>query len=134
MDARPLVGVTLGDPAGVGPEIVVKALLADPKAKWEQPAVTTFRRNNHAVRTEGWRYIRYADGGEELYDHTKDPYEWTNLAKEAKYAAQKKELARVITDAMVSIAQTTADATIVIFEDIPKENWAQAGKLASEAD
>lgn len=48
--------------------------------------------------------------------------------------AQKKELARVITDAMVSIAQTTADATIVIFEDIPKENWAQSGKLASEAD
>jgi len=48
--------------------------------------------------------------------------------------AQKKELARVITDAMVSIAQTTADATIVVFEDIPKENWAQSGKLASEAD
>lgn len=48
--------------------------------------------------------------------------------------AQKKELARVITDAMVSIAQTTADATIVIFEDIPKENWAQAGKLASEPE
>lgn len=48
--------------------------------------------------------------------------------------AQKKELARVITDAMVNIAQTTADATIVIFEDIPKENWAQSGKLASEAD
>lgn len=48
--------------------------------------------------------------------------------------AQKKELARVITDAMVSIAQTTADATIVVFEDIPKENWAQSGKLASESD
>jgi 4-oxalocrotonate tautomerase len=49
-------------------------------------------------------------------------------------AAQKKELARVITDAMVSIAQTTADATIVVFEDIPRENWAQGGKLASEPD
>jgi 4-oxalocrotonate tautomerase len=48
--------------------------------------------------------------------------------------AQKKELARVITDAMVNIAQTTADATIVVFEDIPKENWAQSGKLASEAE
>ncbi len=46
--------------------------------------------------------------------------------------AQKKELARVITDAMVNIAHTTPDATIVIFEDVPKENWAQSGKLASE--
>jgi 4-oxalocrotonate tautomerase len=49
-------------------------------------------------------------------------------------AAQKRELARVITDAMVSIAQTTEDATIVIFQDVARENWAQGGKLASEAD
>lgn len=48
--------------------------------------------------------------------------------------AQKKELARVITDAMVNIAHTTADATIIVFEDIHRENWAQAGKLASEDD
>jgi 4-oxalocrotonate tautomerase len=46
--------------------------------------------------------------------------------------AQKRELARVITDAMVNIAQTTADATIVIFDDVARENWAQGGKLASE--
>jgi 4-oxalocrotonate tautomerase len=46
--------------------------------------------------------------------------------------AQKKELARVITDAMVNIAHTTSDATIIVFEDIPKENWAQSGLLASE--
>ena len=48
--------------------------------------------------------------------------------------AQKKELARVITDAMVNIAHTTADATIIVFEDIPRENWAQSGKLALEED
>jgi len=27
-----------------------------------------------------WRYIRYEDGSEELYDHRVDPDEWTNLA------------------------------------------------------
>jgi 4-oxalocrotonate tautomerase len=48
--------------------------------------------------------------------------------------AQKRELARVITDAMVNIAQTSADATIIVFDDIPKENWAQSGRLASEED
>ncbi|MEE8369645.1 MAG: tautomerase family protein [Dehalococcoidia bacterium] len=48
--------------------------------------------------------------------------------------AQKQELARVITEAMVNIAHTTPDATIVIFEDIPKENWAQSGKLTSDSE
>jgi 4-oxalocrotonate tautomerase len=48
--------------------------------------------------------------------------------------AQKRELARVITDAMVNVAHTTAEATIIVFEDIPRENWAQSGKLASEDD
>lgn len=46
--------------------------------------------------------------------------------------AQKEELARVITEAMVTIAHTTPEATIVVFEDIAKENWAQGGILASE--
>ena len=48
--------------------------------------------------------------------------------------AQKKELARVITDAMVNIAHTTPEATIVVFEDVLRENWAQSGVLASESD
>jgi 4-oxalocrotonate tautomerase len=46
--------------------------------------------------------------------------------------AQKQELARVITEAIVSIAQTTAEATIVIFQDVAKEDWAQGGVLASD--
>jgi len=46
--------------------------------------------------------------------------------------AQKAELARAITDAMVSITNTTPESTIIVFEDIPKENWAQSGKLASD--
>ena len=47
--------------------------------------------------------------------------------------AQKQELARVITEAIVSIAQTTPEATIVIFQDVAKESWAQGGVLASDA-
>ena len=46
--------------------------------------------------------------------------------------AQKAELARVITEAMVTIAHTTPEATIVIFDDIAKENWATGGVLASD--
>jgi arylsulfatase A-like enzyme len=75
-----------------GPSI--KPLLADAQAKWDRPAITTYHKDNHSLRSEGWRYIRYADGGEELYDETADPYEWTNLAGDPKYAAQKAELAK----------------------------------------
>lgn len=47
------------------------------------PAVTTHNPGNHGVKSERWRYIRYADGSEELYDHRTDPNEWTNLAQRA---------------------------------------------------
>ena len=39
------------------------------KTARKQVAISTLGQNNHAVRDERWRYIRYADGSEELYDH-----------------------------------------------------------------
>ena len=45
--------------------------------------------------------------------------------------AQKAELARVITEAMVTIAHTTPDSTIVVFREVAKEDWAQGGNLAA---
>ncbi len=71
-------------------------LLKDPQAPWSKPAITTHGRNNHAVRTARWRYIRYADGSEELYDHDADEMEWHNLADDPAYADVKRELARFL--------------------------------------
>ena len=68
-------------------------LLRDPSAAWDRPALTTHGRNNHSVRTERWRFIRYADGSEELYDHDADPMEWTNLAGNTDFAGVKEKLA-----------------------------------------
>lgn len=67
-------------------------LLRDPRSAWDFPAVTTHGFRNHTVRTEDWRYIRYADGSEELYDEAADPLEYTNLAGRSEYAARKEEL------------------------------------------
>lgn len=72
----------------------IRKLLENPSAAWETPAVTTHGYMNHAVRTEQWRYIRYANGDEELYDETKDPHEWTNLAKNPELAEVKAQLAK----------------------------------------
>jgi arylsulfatase A-like enzyme len=72
----------------------IRALLANPKAEWNRPALTTHGYQNHAVRTEKWRYIRYTDGGEELYDESQDPYEWKNLANQPEFMSIKRELAK----------------------------------------
>ncbi|MDO6821373.1 sulfatase-like hydrolase/transferase [Zobellia sp. 1_MG-2023] len=48
-------------------------------------AITTFGMNNHAVKSKQFRYIRYEDGTEELYDHKNDPNEFTNLANHPDY-------------------------------------------------
>lgn len=72
----------------------IAPLLHDVTAKWDRPALTTHGKQNHAVRSEKWRYIRYANGDEELYDEEQDPLEWKNLAGDANYASVKTELAK----------------------------------------
>lgn len=68
--------------------------LKDASAPRPWPAITTHGPNNHGIRTGRWRYIRYADGSQELYDMTADPNEWTNLAAEPRHAETLRELAR----------------------------------------
>jgi len=72
--------------------VSITKLLRDPNAAWDRPAITTHGYENHTVRTEAWRYIRYADGSEELYDEVSDPYEWNNIAGDPKNKAVKAEL------------------------------------------
>jgi 4-oxalocrotonate tautomerase len=53
---------------------------------------------------------------------------------EGRTHAQKQELARAITEAVANIAHTTAEATIVVFQDVRREDWAQGGTLASDEE
>ena len=59
--------------------------LKNSKAKRYWPAITTANQNNHAVVTDKWRFIQYADGSQELYNQQNDPNEWNNLALDGKY-------------------------------------------------
>ncbi|QGJ70094.1 Iduronate sulfatase [Planctomycetales bacterium 10988] len=72
------------------------SLVREPNASWEHPAVTIHGPGNVAVRDRKWRYIRYADGSEELYDHSQDPHEWENLAGREEFVEIKKHLSKAI--------------------------------------
>lgn len=90
---------TLNELCGLSPSgdldgISLVPLLRDSQHVRERPALTTHSPGNHTVRSEHWRYIRYADGGEELYNHQNDPHEWTNLAGRSEYASVKTDLAK----------------------------------------
>lgn len=71
-------------------------LLKNPSASWDHPVITTYLRGNHAVRDAHWRYIRYHDGTEELYDRDKDPNEWANIAAQPGAQKIKQRLARYL--------------------------------------
>ena len=81
----------------------LKPLLANKTGKWEGPnGVLTVvgnygveiptKKQNFSYRTKKWRYIRYSNGQEELYNHQNDSYEWNNLAMVKKYQSKKKNL------------------------------------------
>jgi len=71
-------------------------LMKDPEAAWNKTTLTTFGYKNYGVRSERYRYIVYADGSEELYDHAKDKWEWDNLAGNSDYAEVIEQLRKSI--------------------------------------
>jgi arylsulfatase A-like enzyme len=44
------------------------------------------------IRSQDFRYVLWADGFEELYDHREDPHEWNNLVNNEDYQQIKMEL------------------------------------------
>ena len=78
-------------PAGLDGESLAP-LLVDPAAARSSPALTSRQGRHHAIRTDRWRYIRYADGTEELYDHESDPTEWRNLSANPAHSETMRQL------------------------------------------
>ncbi len=103
---------TLCDLAGLekpshvrGPSLV--PLLRNVDADWNHVAVCTHGRGNHAAIDRRFRYIRYAGGGEEVYDMKNDPHEWSNLASRSEFAAVKTRLSQTMPDSSEEVKPTS---------------------------
>ncbi|WP_203257114.1 sulfatase [Hyunsoonleella ulvae] len=72
------------------------AMMQNDEGLSEARAITTFGMNNHAIKMNGYRYIQYEDGKEELYDHSNDPNEWANVAGNSEYKETIKELKKLL--------------------------------------
>ncbi|MDO6602842.1 sulfatase [Arenibacter palladensis] len=87
---------TLLELAGLSPKndldgVSLVPLLENSDLEWDHLPIMTMGQGNHAVRSKRWRYIRYKDGTEELYDHNSDPWEWKNLAADDTFLSVIQE-------------------------------------------
>lgn len=113
LDVFPTLAHLLGVPAAEGLEgTSLVPQLRDASAVRERPAITTHGPGNHTVRSGRWRYIRYADGSEELYDLEADPNEWSNVASDPAHAAVVAEHRRWLPPASAPPAPGSRDRVL----------------------
>ncbi|MGI9244897.1 MAG: sulfatase-like hydrolase/transferase, partial [Verrucomicrobiales bacterium] len=106
----------------------LRTLLQDPQRDWPHVSVTfSARAGTYSVSADRWRYIRYADGGEELYDISEDPYEWHNLAGRAEHAATLDGL-------RARGPQKFAELVKIEEESLPLLTWQPGNGPASKPD
>ncbi|WPJ97813.1 sulfatase [Coraliomargarita algicola] len=78
-------------------------LLKAPTTEWPYPAITGWKENSFSILNERYRYIRYGDGSEELYDHQNDLNEFTNMANNTAYNETKSKMAAALDSTLEQI-------------------------------
>ncbi len=80
-------------------------LLREPNREWKRAAFCQVLMPSkpkdvmgRSLRTERWHYIEWAEGkeGAQLYDHSNDPHEYTNLAHDPQHADTAREMAAML--------------------------------------
>jgi arylsulfatase A-like enzyme len=95
---------------------------ADEAPIFRAPELTIQGRGNYTLRDEEWRYTRYFDGGEELYNHLSDPYEWTNLAQDSGYREVKDHFSSLLPRESVP---TVEPRNLSCWADLDKDDMEQ---------
>lgn len=97
--------------------------LKAPDKPMPRPAICSWGRGNYTIRDKEWRFIHYYDGTEELYFHTEDPDEWSNLAGLPGYEGVKERLAAFLPQQEAPINMEGLEAWSIPFSaDKPLEN------------
>ncbi|WNJ19119.1 sulfatase [Pontibacter sp. G13] len=81
-------------------------LLDDPQTPWPHAVLNTYGAGNHALRTDQFRYLRFNNGDQELYDLQQDPFEETNLAQDPAFQPTLEALDRQLNS---KLAYTRSD-------------------------
>ena len=124
----------------------LQPLLKDPaKGTWDGPdaALTALYKwadyydpagQSYSQRYKDWRYVRYANGREELYHTAKDPHEWHNLASKPEHADRlagyRKALLEIIPSRPLSEEQKAARWKAQYFKKNPAADTNRDGKLS----
>ncbi|QDT38999.1 sulfatase [Stratiformator vulcanicus] len=117
---------TLVDLCGLPPNgnlegVSLSPQLQDASVPTGRPAITTHNQGNHGIRTKDWRYIRYVDGAEELYDMQADPKEWTNLADNSEYESVLTKMRAHLPEKDVRPAPGSRHRVLIYEDGVP--NW-----------
>jgi arylsulfatase A-like enzyme len=107
----------------------LKALVEGNAEASGRVAITSYGHGNHAIRDERYRYIRFTDGTEELYDHESDPDEWKNLAGDSEYDEIKARLAQHLPKVQAPFSSVhSGRPTNDYFEELYEKSGARARK------
>ena len=91
----------------------LRAHLTSPGSRRNRLVISTFDGGNHTMSSTHWHYIRYSDGGEELYHRGRDPHEWHNLAGDPKHAGEIVRFAQARPLQLLPVhPRATANATL----------------------
>ncbi|MFL2833752.1 MAG: sulfatase-like hydrolase/transferase [Coraliomargaritaceae bacterium] len=111
-----------------GPSVSLSHL-HNARVAWPEDTKSPWALNHHAARSENYRYIRYSDGSEELYDHSLDPNEWTNEAGNPAYAPEKAVMKQRLFRSL-GLANTENLVANGSFES-DLSNWAATGSAGA---
>ncbi len=111
-----------------GPSVALSHL-HNARVDWPAETKSPWALNHHAARSENYRYIRYSDGSEELYDHSVDPNEWTNQAGNVASAPAKAVMKQRLFRSL-GLANTENLVVNGSFES-DLNNWVAAGSAVA---